>query len=164
MMACTQKSDCNSCRPGFGGVIITLTAPACTKCTSGTYAAGYKVGGEACSSCPKPTGYTGTMVSRNVSCWACLVASFSAWLLCLLCSWSLLCSWIPAELHSSPPAAPQPQQSALTRPHAPSSSTPLLAFLLHRASSPPRTALESSPPTAPTISLTGTSSAWPPAC
>lgn len=70
-MAATEVSDCNSCRPGFegtsSGLIDDLEAPTCQICTSGTYAAGYKVGGEACSTCPKPTGYTGAMVSRNVS-------------------------------------------------------------------------------------------------
>jgi hypothetical protein len=79
-MAATELSDCNSCRPGFegnsSGLIGSLADPKCTICTSGTYAAGYKVGGEACSACPKPTGYTGAMVSRNVS---------SAFVSCLVC-------------------------------------------------------------------------------
>jgi len=66
-VAATELSDCNSCRPGFGGSSIDLEAPVCAMCLSGTYGSGYKVGGEVCTDCPKPDGFTGDMVSRNVS-------------------------------------------------------------------------------------------------
>ena len=69
-MAATALSDCDSCRPGFGIGSVNLTSPSCTICSSGTYSAGYYTGGQACASCPKPSLFTGTMVSRQV----CLMA------------------------------------------------------------------------------------------
>lgn len=61
----TALSDCDACKPGFGGVIADLSAPTCTKCTSGFYSPGNVKGGANCTACPKPSLFTGKMVSRN---------------------------------------------------------------------------------------------------
>jgi hypothetical protein len=61
-------SDCDACKPGFaagggGGGVDPKAAAACVPCSSGTYSTG---GGAACVACPKPAGYTGSMVTRPV--------------------------------------------------------------------------------------------------
>jgi hypothetical protein len=67
LLANQFRSDCDACMPGYGvdGSIV-LSNPTCTKCTSSYYSVGYAQGGQACLSCPIPTGgeYTGAMVSR----------------------------------------------------------------------------------------------------
>ena len=65
----TALSDCNACTPGYGnpgGYIGDLTDPYCQVCNSGTYSPGYFTGGQACAACPKPSLFTGNMVSRQV--------------------------------------------------------------------------------------------------
>ena len=74
-IASVARSDCDSCRPGFGNAAINLANPSCSICTTGTYSAGYTTGGAACSACPKPSLFTGTMVSREVRSAASLFAS-----------------------------------------------------------------------------------------
>ena len=63
--AAVAKSDCNTCRPGFGvtGGAISPSAPACTACGSGTFSSGYVAGGQPCKDCPKAANFTGKMVS-----------------------------------------------------------------------------------------------------
>ena len=81
MVAATELSDCNACRPGFGvpsGSIASLSAPSCGICTSGTYSSGYFTGGQACLPCPKPSLFTGRMVSRQVRGWLSVVLVASA--------------------------------------------------------------------------------------
>ena len=53
----TLASDCDACKPGSAGAD-------CTSCISGKYAPGYVLGGGSCTDCPKPSGFTGNMVSR----------------------------------------------------------------------------------------------------
>ncbi|KAI8467373.1 MAG: hypothetical protein J3K34DRAFT_523771 [Monoraphidium minutum] len=66
VFAAGELSDCDACRPGFGSnTSINLEAPLCTICASGTYSPGFVSGGAACTACPKPSGYTGNMVSRR---------------------------------------------------------------------------------------------------
>ena len=64
--AAVARSDCNVCRPGFGGV-VDLANPRCGACTSGFWSSGYKSGGQACEACPKSANFTGKMVSMAVS-------------------------------------------------------------------------------------------------
>ena len=64
--AAVARSDCNVCRPGFGGV-VDLANPRCGACTSGFWSSGYKSGGQACEVCPKSANFTGKMVSMAVS-------------------------------------------------------------------------------------------------
>lgn len=81
-MAATAKSDCDTCLPGLGAASINLAAPACTPCTSGTYATGNIRGGANCTACPLPAMFTGKMVSRRVGsegrAQACLKAAAAA--------------------------------------------------------------------------------------
>lgn len=72
VVASTAVSECNACLPGYGssGSGIDSTAPLCTACTDGTYSLGLVPGGQNCTSCPPPPGYTGKMVSRRVRTWA----------------------------------------------------------------------------------------------
>ena len=63
-------SDCNACSPGYGnpsGFITSLKAPSCSMCPSGTYSPGYFSGGQFCAACPKPSLFSGKMVSLPVS-------------------------------------------------------------------------------------------------
>jgi hypothetical protein len=62
----TEVSDCDACDPGYGGVIADLDNPSCGICGSGSYAAGFVKGGLACATCPNPSNFDGTMVSRKV--------------------------------------------------------------------------------------------------
>jgi hypothetical protein len=59
------RTDCDSCRAGFGAASIDLSNPSCTICGTGKYAMGVAVGPAACADCTKPSDYTGAMVSRN---------------------------------------------------------------------------------------------------
>jgi hypothetical protein len=63
--ASVAVTDCDSCKPGYGGLTVTAGAPACAICASGTFSAGYKAGGPACDACPQLANYTGRMVSRQ---------------------------------------------------------------------------------------------------
>lgn len=58
-----ERSDCNSCSPGFYNPSIDLEDPGCSPCPSGSWAAGRVPGGNGCTDCAKPSGYTGAMVS-----------------------------------------------------------------------------------------------------
>jgi hypothetical protein len=75
----TERSDCDTCIPGYGAASINLQNPACAICESGFYSPGGIKGGEACAACAKPTGYTGNMVSRRVR---------------FLCVWFWFCMWV----------------------------------------------------------------------
>ena len=97
-MAATARSDCDSCRPGFGTASINLANPSCAMCSSGAYSAGYNKGGQSCAACPKPELFSGTMVSRNVSAWL----NKSAPPACL----ALPCL---ARQPAAPPPQPQPR-------------------------------------------------------
>ena len=66
----TALTDCNACIPGYGnpsGSIANPSAPSCGACSSGFYSPGGFVGGQSCTACPKPSLFTGKMVSRAVS-------------------------------------------------------------------------------------------------
>ena len=66
-MASVARSDCDTCRPGFGvgSGSINLANPSCSICVTGTYSPGFKAGGEMCSTCPQAQNFTGEMVSRQ---------------------------------------------------------------------------------------------------
>lgn len=65
--AALLRSDCDTCKPGFGLLsgVITLSNPGCDRCAAGTYSSGFVYGGQTCAACPKPAGYSGSMVSRE---------------------------------------------------------------------------------------------------
>jgi hypothetical protein len=65
MAGAIAESDCDTCRPGFGGD-VDVSAPSCTLCTSDYYSPGYTPGGQDCVACPHPESFSGKMVSRNV--------------------------------------------------------------------------------------------------
>ncbi|KAI8470423.1 MAG: hypothetical protein J3K34DRAFT_521329 [Monoraphidium minutum] len=72
-MAAVNKTDCDTCRPGFGAAttsgkinVTDINATIeCTICASGTYSPGFYAGGANCTVCPKTQNFTGTMVSRE---------------------------------------------------------------------------------------------------
>ena len=84
----TALTDCNACIPGYGnpsGSIANPSAPSCGACSSGFYSPGGFVGGQYCSVCPKPSLFTGKMVSRPVS--GCLFARCAGVLFVHMHSW-----------------------------------------------------------------------------
>ncbi|KAI8470468.1 MAG: hypothetical protein J3K34DRAFT_420601 [Monoraphidium minutum] len=72
-MAAVNKTDCDTCRPGFGAATASgkvnvtdkTAAIECAICPSGTYSPGFYAGGANCTACPTTQNFTGTMVSRE---------------------------------------------------------------------------------------------------
>ena len=75
ILASVMLSDCDACRPGFGSASINESNPVCEMCGTGTYSLGGQKYGKDCVDCPKPSGFTGQMVSRDVS-----IPSVGAWM------------------------------------------------------------------------------------
>jgi hypothetical protein len=61
-----QASDCRACAPGYGSAGIDPASPSCGLCSSGTFSPGNRAGGAPCQACPRPSGFSGKMVSRPV--------------------------------------------------------------------------------------------------
>jgi hypothetical protein len=155
MAGAIANSDCDTCRPGFGGA-VDVNNPSCTLCTSGYYSPGYTPGGQDCVICPNPESFSGKMVSRNVrtgvwgpACFACMLRFCLPRGCCRGCQYpSRLLAPDPLPVPPPPPTYPSP----------PANPPPTIP----RASSPPRTAWASLCLTGPSPPSSGTSLRCPP--